>query len=182
MVQDRGGTDATWMAGCRVPGALRLGKAEKKVLTLRHSLGIAHRYKECRQWHARSKFRSETVGRSPCRLGEPQGCLWRWRVAHRQELRRQPTHRPNAPHCLPQSRSVRKNFPTSACRNSSSTIGKPPRHPGSAFSTPKGAAADAAEAPADAAEAPADAAEDVPRAVAPADAAEDVPRADAGAA
>jgi len=72
---------------------------------------------------------------------------------------------------------VRKNFPTSACRNSSSTIGKPPRHPGSAFSTPKGAAADAAEEPADA-EAPADAAEDVPRAVA----AEDVPRADAGAA
>jgi len=76
---------------------------------------------------------------------------------------------------------VRKNFPTSACRNSSSTIGKPPLQTSSAFSTPKGAAADAAEA-ADAAAQAVAAAEDVPQPVAAADAAEDVPRADAGAA
>ena len=40
MVQDRGWNRRNVMAGCRVPGALRLGKAEKKVLTLRYPLGI----------------------------------------------------------------------------------------------------------------------------------------------
>ena len=107
-------------------------------------------------WRALSKLPSE-VARRLCRCGGRPGCPWQWPAAHQPRLCRARRH----PHKLgyQQSRSARKNSPTSSFPSSSFTTAKPPLRRSSACNTPNGAE-DAAEAapPAGAVDGAADAA------------------------
>ena len=89
--------------------------------------GDSSRYGGC-QWRARG-LQSET----PARRSHPHwvspDCRWRWPVEHpHQLLGRRWMCRCRTPQRITNSSSVRKKFPTSVCRRSTSSTRKPLRH------------------------------------------------------
>jgi hypothetical protein len=126
--------------------------------------GDSSRYGGC-QWRARG-LQSET----PARRSHPHwvspDCRWRWPVEHpHQLLGRRWMCRCRTPQRITNSSSVRKKFPTSVCRRSTSSTRKTLRHLWLDLNKLLGAA-DADVAAADAASALADAAGEAAGAVA----------------
>src|SRR5271166_688414 len=74
------------------------------------------------QWRARRIVQSETVGREPHPRWESPEYLWRWPAEHpHQLLDRRWMCQCRIPQCITNSSSVRKKYPTSACRASMSS-------------------------------------------------------------
>jgi hypothetical protein len=92
-----------------------------RVSVVAPSLHIAENWRL--PWHARSRFRSESVGPKPYRFWEPLDCC-RWRAAHpRDQPRICLSSKPRSP---TNSTSARKKSGTSAWPPSTSSIRKTP--------------------------------------------------------
>ena len=81
------------------------------------------------QWRARGMFQTETEEREPHPRWDSPECLWRWRVEHPHRLPgRRWMCRYRTLQRITNSSSVRKKFPTSVCRHSTSSTGKTLQH------------------------------------------------------
>ena len=81
------------------------------------------------QWRVRGLIQSETVGRTSHPHWVSPDCPWQWPVEHpRQLVGRQWMCRRKTPQRITNSSSVRKKFPTSVWRHSTSSTGKTLQH------------------------------------------------------
>lgn len=92
--------------------------------------------------HVRSKRRSESLRRKPCRFWEPPGCLCSQAAPRRQPLdRRRPRRRHRTSRPIKQPFLAKRNSPTSTWRRSMFSTRKAPECLRAAYSSPEEAAA-----------------------------------------
>jgi hypothetical protein len=93
------------------------------------------------KWRVRNNLQSETVGVRPSPFWESPACHLQWPVEHpRRPAERRQMCRRRPPRRSTNSSSVRRKFPTSACRPSMCSTRKALRQPKSATSSPGAAA------------------------------------------
>src|SRR6516225_2056152 len=81
------------------------------------------------QWRVRGLIQSETLRRTSHPHWVSPDCRWRWPVEHPHQLvGLRWTCRCRTLQCITNSSSVRKKFPTSVCRHSTSSTGKTLQH------------------------------------------------------
>jgi len=99
------------------------------------------------KWRVRNNLQSETVGVRPSPFWESPACHLLWPVGRLRRLaERRRMCRRRTPRRIISSSSVKKRFPTSACRPSMCSTRKTPLRPNSARRPPGGVVAGAAAA------------------------------------